>query len=54
MEHSKDEVRELQYWLARSIGIPVDKAQQLDQHLCLLLEIDDAEVIEDPADLSTP
>jgi hypothetical protein len=44
MQHTVEEIRELQYWAMRSKGVPVKDAQALDTHLCFLLDIDDPEI----------
>jgi hypothetical protein len=50
MQHTIEEIRELQYWATRAKGVPVKDAQALDTHLCFLLDIDDPEIIVDPED----
>tara|TARA_R110000782_G_scaffold106459_2_gene194676 strand:+ start:1570 stop:1725 length:156 start_codon:yes stop_codon:yes gene_type:complete len=47
-KHSKEEIRELQYWAAKVKGVSVEDAQALDEHLCNLLGIHDPEPIDDP------
>jgi hypothetical protein len=47
-EHSKEEIRELQYWATKVKGVSVENAKSLDAHLCSLLGINDPEPIDDP------
>lgn len=47
-DYSKDDVREIQYWAARSLKVSPEVAQSLDEHLCKMLGIDNPEPIEDP------
>lgn len=47
-DYSTDDVRELQYWAARSLKVSPKVAQSLDKILCELIGIENPEPIEDP------
>ena len=46
--HTDEEIRELQYWNTRALGVNVEVAIKLVSLLCNLLDIQDPDPIDDP------
>jgi len=50
LKFEPEEIRELQYWAMKGRNVPRDDILSLDEHLCMLLGIEEPDIIEDPDD----